>query len=104
SRVAGDVLARVEKLKTRRGGALQPHGRWALARSLPQAALIDEYRLLVSPAAVGRGKRLFAGDAPATGFRLTDSAVTSTGAVYSVLTPAPFEAGTVEVTGGKEAV
>ena len=66
--------------------------------------MIDEYRLLVFPVAVGHGKRLFPDDAPATGFKLTGSATTSAGAVYSVLTPAPFEAGTVEVAGGKEVV
>ena len=76
----------------------------ALAQSMHRAGLIDEYRLLVFPVAVGRGKRLFPNDAPASGFRLTDSATTSTGAVYSVLTPAPFEAGTAEVAGGKEVV
>jgi len=102
--LSGDVIEQVTQLKNRPGGELQIHGSWALAGSLHRAGLIDEYRLLVFPVAVGRGKRLFPDDAPATGFRLTDSATTSTGAVYSVLTPAPFEAGTVEVAGGKEVV
>jgi dihydrofolate reductase len=102
--LSGDVIEQVTKLKNRPGGELQIHGSWALAQSLHRAGLIDEYRLLVFPAAVGRGKRLFPDDAPATGFRLTESATTSTGAVYSVLIPAPFEAGTAEIVGGKEVV
>jgi len=102
--LSGNVIEEVTKLKNRTGGELQIHGSWALAQSLHRAGLIDEYRLLVFPVAVGRGKRLFTDDAPATGFRLTDSATTSTGAVYSALTPAPFEAGTAEVAGGKEVV
>jgi len=102
--LSGDVIEQATKLKNRPGGELQIHGSWALAQSLHRAGLIDEYRLLVFPVAVGRGKRLFPDDAPASGFRLTDSATTSTGAVYSVLTPAPFEAGTAEVAGGKEVV
>jgi dihydrofolate reductase len=102
--LSGNVIEQVTKLKNRPGGELQMHGSWALAQSLHRAGLIDEYRLLVFPVAVGRGKRLFAADAPATGFRLTDSATTSTGAAYSVLTPAPFEVGTAEVAGGKEVV
>jgi len=102
--LSGDVIEEVTKLKNRPGGELKIHGSWALAQSLHRAGVIDEYRLLVFPVAVGRGKRLFPDDAPATGFRLTDSATTSTGAVYSALTPAPFEAGTAEVVESKEAV
>ena len=76
----------------------------ALAQSMHRAGLIDEYRLLVFPVTAGRGKRLFTDDAPATGFRMAESATTSTGAVYTALTPAPFEVGTAEVAGGKEVV
>jgi dihydrofolate reductase len=102
--LSGNVAEEVTELKNRPGGELQVHGSCALAQSLHRAGLIDEYRLLVFPVAVGRGKRLFSDDAPATGFRLTDSATTSTGAVYSALTPAPLEVGTAEVVAGKEAV
>jgi dihydrofolate reductase len=102
--LSGEVTEQVTKLKNRQGGELQIHGSCALARSLHRAGLIDEYRLLVFPVAVGHGKRLFTDDAPATGFTLIDSATTSAGAVYSALTPAPFELGTVEVAGGKEVV
>jgi dihydrofolate reductase len=97
--LSGNVIGEVTKLKNRPVGELQIHGSWALAQSMHRAGLIDEYRLLVFPVAVGHGKRLFTDDAPATGFRLTDSATTSTGAVYSALTPAPFEAGTARVAG-----
>jgi dihydrofolate reductase len=102
--LSGNVIEHVTKLKNKPGGELQIHGSCILARALHRAGLIDEYRLLVFPVAVGHGKRLFTDDAPATGFRLTDSATTSTGAVYSALTPALFEAGTAEVVGGREVV
>jgi dihydrofolate reductase len=102
--LSGNLIEEVTKLKNRPGGELQIHGSWALARSMHRAGLIDEYRLLVFPVVVGHGKRLFSDDAPATGFKLADSATTSTGAVYSALTPAPFEVGTAEVAGGKEVV
>jgi dihydrofolate reductase len=102
--LSGDVIEEVSELKNRPGGELQIHGSCALAQSLHRAGLIDEYRLLVFPVAVGRGKRLFTDDAPATGFKLIGSATTSKGAVYSALTPAPFEAGTAEVADGREVV
>jgi len=80
------------------------HGSCGLAHALHQAGLIDEYRLLVVPVTVGRGKRLFPDEAPATGYTLTESRTTSRGAVYSALRPAPFEVGRVpEPVGGSEA-
>ena len=102
--LSGDVIEQVTKLKDRPGDELQIHGSCALAQSLHKAGLIDEYRLLVFPVAVGHGKRLFTDAAPATGFTLIDSATTSAGAMYSALTPAPFELGRVEVADGKEVV
>jgi len=100
--LSGDVLAQVEDLKNKPGGELQVHGSCGLARSLHQAGLIDEYRLLVAPVTVGFGKRLFNGDAPALGFTLVESRATRRGAVYSVLRPAPFEAGHLDVVEGRE--
>ena len=78
------------------------HGSCELARSLHEAGLVDEYRLLVFPVCVGAGKRLFTGSAPATGFRLVASRTTSTGAAYSALTPIPFTVGGIEVVDGKD--
>lgn len=97
-----DVLDHVRQLKDEPGGELQVHGSADLARSLHVAGLIDEYRLLVFPVCVGPGKRLFDDHAPPVGFTLLESKTTSTGAVYSALTPKPFDAGRFEVVDGKE--
>jgi dihydrofolate reductase len=102
--LSGDVLEEVMRLKERSGDELQVHGSWKLASTLHEAGLVDEYRLLTFPVAVGPGKRLFSETAPATGFTLVDSRVTSTGVIYSVLQPAPFEVGRVGVVEGREAV
>lgn len=83
-------------------GELQVHGSCEFARGLHEAGLIDEYRLLVFPVCVGAGKRLFTDSAPATGFTLVTSRTTSTGAVYSALTPIPFTVGGIEVVNGKD--
>ena len=101
--IAGDDgLAAVRELKARPGGELQVHGSAQLAASLHAAGLVDEYRLLVFPVAVGAGKRLFTEDAPPSGFTLVESRVTSTGAVYTAFAPAPFSSGEVTVEDGRE--
>jgi dihydrofolate reductase len=60
---SGDLPASVARLKQERAGAyLLAHGGVRLARSLVQAGLVDEYRLVVHPVVLGAGARLF--DAP----------------------------------------
>jgi dihydrofolate reductase len=89
--LAGDVVDAVAALKEKPGDELQVHGSGALVRTLHAAGLVDEFRLLVFPVAVGHGKRLFAQDAPPTGFELVEQRRTRAGAVYSALRPTPFE-------------
>ena len=98
----GDALAAARELKGRLGVELQVPGSAGLAASLPAAGLVDEYRLLVFPVTVGAGKRLFTEDAPPRGFTLVESRVTSTGAVYTAMTPAAFSSGEVTVEDGRE--
>lgn len=101
----GDALERVRELKARPGGELQVHGSCGLARDLHAAGLIDEYRLVVFPVVVGRGKRLFADGTPASGFTLTESRTTAAGATYTVLAPAAYAgSGEFGVVDGKETV
>jgi dihydrofolate reductase len=100
--LSGDLADRVGELKAKDGGELQVHGSGALARSLYEAGLIDELRLLVFPVCVGTGKRLFGDSEPPSGFTLVDSRTTAAGAVYSVLTPAPFQTGDLSIEDGRE--
>lgn len=100
--LSGDPVAEVRALKERDGGELQVHGSARLASALHAAGLVDEYRLLVFPVSVGSGKRLFRGDAPPSGFTLLESRTTSTGAVYTALSPTPFRTGGIAVEDGKE--
>lgn len=79
-----DVVQTVAELKQRFAGEVQVHGSGDLAQTLIAHDLIDEYRLLVFPVLLGRGKRLFgAGTAPAT-LRLLRSHTTGKGTVISV--------------------
>ncbi len=100
--IGADVVGSVTALKERPGRELQVHGSWQLARTLHDAELVDEYRLLVFPVVVGAGKRLFAEGAAPSGYVLVDSGVTSKGAIHQVPRPAPFETGTFAVEDGKE--
>jgi dihydrofolate reductase len=55
----GDVAAAVANLKREPGQDIVIHGSPTLIRSLLPHNLIDEFRLLVYPLVLGRGKRLF---------------------------------------------
>ena len=56
----GDLVEAVNRLKREQsGGYLLAHGGTRFARSLVEAGVIDEYRLLVHPAVLGTGERIF---------------------------------------------
>lgn len=55
----GDVETAVRALKGGAGGDLLVFGSATLVRSLVQAGLVDEYRLLIYPVVLGEGRRLF---------------------------------------------
>jgi dihydrofolate reductase len=103
--IRGNVVEAVGELKERPGRELQVHGSCGLLHTLHDAGLIDEYRLLVFPLVLGTGKRLFRDGGSASGFTLVDSSVTSTGAVYEVLRPAPIATGgDIEIVDGREVI
>jgi dihydrofolate reductase len=57
---AGDLAEAITRLKQEHSdGYLLAHGGTRFARSLVEAGLIDEYRLLVHPAVLGAGERIF---------------------------------------------
>jgi dihydrofolate reductase len=75
----GDIAQAVAELKRQPGGDLQVQGSGELAQTLMRHNLVDEYRLLVYPVVLGKGKRLFRdGNIPAA-LRLVDTQTTGTG-------------------------
>jgi dihydrofolate reductase len=57
--ISGDAANEVAKLKERTDGIILVAGSGTLVRTLLQADLVDELRLMVFPTVLGRGKRLF---------------------------------------------
>jgi dihydrofolate reductase len=84
----GDVPAAVAELKRRPGRDISIPGSGTLVRSLLQAGLIDELRLLVHPILVGSGKRLFEHGGEPRGLELADSRTLETGVLSLTYRPA----------------
>ena len=61
--VGADLAGAIRKLKAEREGEIEVAGP-ALAHSLTELGLIDEYRIYLHPVVVGHGKRYFAGPRP----------------------------------------
>ncbi|HYU38609.1 MAG TPA: dihydrofolate reductase family protein [Acidimicrobiia bacterium] len=75
----GDAAEAVAELKRQAGGDLQTQGSTDLAQTLIRHDLVDEYRLLVYPVVLGKGKRLFREGNPPAALRLVDTKTSSTG-------------------------
>jgi dihydrofolate reductase len=88
SLLGGDVAAEVAKLKEQPGDELQVHGSGALAHTLIDHNLIDEYRLTYIPVHLGSGKKLFADGVKPAALRLLTSSTTSTGVIIATYEPA----------------
>ena len=60
SRIAsGDLTAEITALKNEDGGEIMAHGGAAFVQALSRLGLIDEYRLVILPVALGDGRPLF---------------------------------------------
>lgn len=57
--ISGNAAEEVAKLKERTDGVILVAGSGTLVRTLLEANLVDELRLMVFPTLLGRGKRLF---------------------------------------------
>lgn len=77
--LTGDPLERVAELKARAGRELQIHGSARLGASLLSAGLVDTLRLVLAPAVIGTGRRLFEHPGDSIGLRLTRHEATASG-------------------------
>jgi dihydrofolate reductase len=83
----GDVADAVAKLKGEDGGDLLVYGSGDLVDELTRHRLIDEYRLMVHPVIVGKGKKLFQGLGETVDLKLADTVTTDTGVAVLTYTP-----------------
>jgi dihydrofolate reductase len=80
--IEGDVADAVAALKNQPGGDLLVYGSGDLVDELTRRRLIDEYRFMVHPVVVGKGKRLFS-TGPEVTLELASTATTQTGVVVT---------------------
>jgi dihydrofolate reductase len=71
--ISGDVAAQVRDLKEQFAGDIVVHGSAQLVNTLKDLDLVDEYRLMVFPVVLGKGKRLFSDSGDLTLLELADA-------------------------------
>jgi dihydrofolate reductase len=85
--IEGDVAEGVAELKEQPGGDLVMYGCRDLMHSLSEHDLIDEYRLLVHPVLLGKGRSFFEDGADRVNLDLVDTTVIPPG--VAILTYRP---------------
>jgi dihydrofolate reductase len=83
-----DAATEVARLKQQDGPMLLIQGSSDLIQTLLAKGLIDEFRLLVFPVILGRGKKLFGNGAQPIGLTLLESKTSTTGVIMSTYVPA----------------
>lgn len=88
SQALHDPAADVARLKQGDGPDLLTQGSSELLQTLIAAGLMDEFRLLVFPVVLGKGKRLFGEALPSFALKLAETRTSTTGVIMSTYTPA----------------
>ena len=85
--IGRNVVDEIQKLRQRDGGPLLVAGSRTLLHTLMANDLVDEYRFMIFPVAVGSGLRLFPGSPDKTELELTGTHSFDSGAVVSTYVP-----------------
>ncbi|HVA21422.1 MAG TPA: dihydrofolate reductase family protein [Candidatus Micrarchaeia archaeon] len=85
--IDGDVASFVADLKQRSAGNIIKYGNGLLDITLMEHGLIDEFHLLVTPVAIGRGQHMFENIDTAPALNLVDVTRFSNGVVILTYTP-----------------
>jgi dihydrofolate reductase len=84
----GDLAEEIAALKREPGKEMLAWGGAAFAQSLSRLGLVDEYRLILQPVALGNGLPLFKDLTAPLGLELVDAQTYKTGAALHVYRPA----------------
>jgi dihydrofolate reductase len=79
--VKDNIMAKIEELKRQGDGNIFVFGSGRLCAALMEHGLFDEYRLVIAPVLLGRGKVLFEPDRNELGLKLLEARPLSTGCV-----------------------
>ncbi|MEV4514258.1 dihydrofolate reductase family protein [Dactylosporangium sp. NPDC049525] len=86
--IGGDVAQGVAELKRRAGRDLVVYGGHSLIGALREHDLVDEYRILVHPVLLGKGRALAEDGAPRVDLTLVDTTVLTGGVAVLTYRPA----------------
>ena len=89
--IRDDIPGEVAKLKQEDGGPILVAGSRTLVHTLMEHDLVDEYRLMVFPVALGSGARLFPESPDKLTLELTDTKRFETGVQVNTYRPAVSE-------------
>jgi dihydrofolate reductase len=88
SRVArGDLAEEISTLRQEPGGDIIAHGGATFVQALSRAGLVDEYRLVINPVALGDGLPLFKDLSTPIRLQLVEATTYATGAVLHIYRP-----------------
>jgi dihydrofolate reductase len=82
--VATDLVADITKLKQQEGKPIVAHGGASFAQELVKHGLVDEYRLRIYPAAIGRGISMFATTPNLIDLQLVSSTPFASGVIANI--------------------
>jgi dihydrofolate reductase len=85
--ISGDVIGKVKKLKEQQGKNIIILGSNRLSVSLMQMGLVDEFRIVVNPIALGNGTSLFEGLPKEAELTLTDTLKFKSGKIMLTYLP-----------------
>lgn len=86
--VKGDVVEALRALRAEHGKDLLVFGSGELVQTLITNGLVDEYRLMIHPIVLGKGKRLFRDGTANTRLQLKQTTPTTTGVLMNSYVPA----------------
>ena len=71
--IKGSIAEEISKIKQQPGKEIMLEGSAELVQLLMEADLVDEYRFMVHPTIIGKGKRLFRDGMNASGLKLVET-------------------------------